>query len=52
MSRSAFPRACQKLENGPGVGKCPTPGTNKTGKYPAVARRGGGGSGQLKLTDA
>ena len=47
------PRACQKLGNGPGVGKCPapgqckickcpTPGTDKAGKCPAVARGGGG----------
>ena len=36
------PRACQKLENGPGVGKFPAPGpckaTDKAGKCPAVAR--------------
>ena len=49
------PRACQKLENGPGVGKCPapgqykickcpTPGTDKAGKCPAVARGGEGGA--------
>ena len=52
---------CQKLGNGPGVGKCPapgqckiykcpTPGTDKAGKYPAVAR--GGGWAQVELTDA
>ena len=45
------PRACQKLGVGkcPGAGqrkifKCPTPGSDKAGKYPAVAR-GGGGAG-------
>ena len=66
MSQSAFfpvkpsvwlysdrkPCACQKLGNGPGVGKCPaeckickcpTPGTDKAGTGPAVARGGGGG---------
>ena len=42
----------------PGSGKfanaqCPTPGTDKEGKCPAVARRGGGGGWtQLELTDA
>ena len=47
------PRACQKLGNGPGVGKCPTPGTDKVGKYPAVAQGGGGfGWAQVELTDA
>ena len=76
MSQSAFfpvkpsvwlysdrkPRACQKLGNGPGVGKCPapgqckickcpTPGTDRAGKCPAVAR-GGGGWAQVQLTDA
>ena len=73
MSQSAFfsvissvwlysdrkPRACQKLGNSPGVGKCPVPGqrkickcttpwTKKAGKCSAVARRrevGGGGGG-------
>ena len=51
------PRACQKLGNGPGVGKCPapgqckickcpTPGTDKAGKCPAVAR-GGGVAGRM-----
>ena len=58
-------RACQKLGNGPGVGKCPapgqfkickcpTPGTYKAGKCPAVARGRGGGErlAQLELTDA
>ena len=50
----------QKLTNGPGVGKCPapgqckickfaTPGTDKAGKCPQVAR---GGWAQLELTDA
>ena len=39
------------------IWKCPTPGTDKAGKYPAVARGGGGGGGggrwaQLELTDA
>ena len=39
----------------PGAGqckicKCPTPGTDKAGKYPAVAR--GGGWAQVELTDA
>ena len=68
MSQSAFclvkpsvllysdrkPRACQKLGNGPGAGKCPAPGQCKIWKYPttgtdmaskcpAVARRGGAG---------
>ena len=49
-------RACQKLANGPGVGKCPvpgqckickcpTPGTDKEGRCPAVAW-GGGGAGR------
>ena len=80
MSQSAFfpvkpsvwlysdrkPRACQKLGNGPGVGKCPAPGqckickcptlgTDKAGKCPAVARGEGGGWGrwaQVELTDA
>ena len=34
-------------------GKCPTPGTDKAGKCPAVARiRGGGGWVQLEFTDA
>ena len=48
------PRACQKLRNSPGVGKCPapgerkicicpTPGTEKAGKCPAAARGGEGG---------
>ena len=47
-------RACQKLGNGPGVGKCldpgqckiykcPYPGTVKAGKCPAVEPGGGGG---------
>ena len=77
MSQSAFfpvkpsvslysdrkPPACQKLGNGPGVGKCPvpgqckickcpTPGTDKAGKCPAVARGGGGDWAQVELTDA
>ena len=51
--------ACQKLGGGPVVGKCPipgqrkicyclTPGTNKAGKCPTIAReRGGGGGGVL-----
>ena len=43
---------CQKLGNGPWVGKCPTPGTNKAGKCPAVAWAGGGGWAQVELTDA
>ena len=59
------PRTCQKLENGPEVGKCPaprqckickcpTPGTDMTGKCPAVAGGGLGGGNlvQLELTDA
>ena len=40
------PRAAQN--------KCPTPGTGKAGKCPAVARWGGGGGGgwaQLELTE-
>ena len=38
------PRAvCQKPGGSPGVGKCPTPGSDKAGKCPAVARGGGGG---------
>ena len=56
------PRECQKLEVGPGVGKCPapgqrkickchTPGTDKAGKCPEVTR-GGGSWAQLELTDA
>ena len=32
--------------------KCPTSGTDKEGKCPAVAWGGGGGWGQVKLTDA
>ena len=51
------PRACQKLGNSPGVGKCPVPGqrkickcptpwTKKAGKCPAVARRREGGGGR------
>ena len=44
-------RACQKLGNGPGVGKCPTPRTDKAVKCPAVAR-GVGGWAQLELIDA
>ena len=51
------PCACQKLGDGPGVGKCPaprqckicqcpTPGTDKVGKCPAVAR-GGLGTGVI-----
>ena len=57
--------ACQKLGNGPGIGKCPapgqckickcpTPGTDKAGKCPAVARarKGGGRWAQVELTDA
>ena len=33
--------------------QCPTPGTDKAGKCPAVARRGGGGGwAQVELTDA
>ena len=51
MSRK--PRACHKLGDGPGVGKCPAPGQykickcstsgiDKAGKCPAVARRGEG----------
>ena len=40
---NARPRAAQS--------KCPTPGTDKVGKYPAVAR-GGGGWAQMELTDA
>ena len=40
----------QKLENGPRVGKCPTPGTVKVGKCPAVAWKGHWA--QLELTDA
>ena len=58
------PRACQKLGNSPGVGKCPAPGqrkickyptpwTKKAGKCPAVARRregrGEGGGGWAQL---
>ena len=54
------PRACQKLGNGPGFGKCPapgqckickclTPGSDKEGKCPAVAR---GSLAQVELTDA
>ena len=59
------PRACQKLGNGPGVGKCTapgqckmckclTPGTDKAGKCPTVARGEGGGVGlaPVELTDA
>ena len=59
------PRACQKLRDFAGVGKCPapgqhkickspTPGTDKAGNCPAVARGGGVGEGwaQLELTDA
>ena len=52
------PRACQKLRNGPGqlkICKCPTLGTDKAGKCPAVARGEGGGWGrwaQVELTDA
>ena len=49
------PRACQKLRNGPGqlkICKCPTLGTDKAGKCPAVARGGGGCWAQLELTDA
>ena len=54
--------ACQKLGGGPVVGKCPipgqrkicyclTPGTNKAGKCPTIARRRGGGVlVQLELT--
>ena len=56
------PRACQKLGNSPGVGKCralgqskickcPILGTDKVGKRPTVVR-GGGGWAQLELTDA
>ena len=41
------PRACQKLGNGPGVGKCPAPGQHKIRKCPAVGRGRGGGSGGL-----
>ena len=52
------PRACEKLGNGPGVGKCPapgrcklcqcpTPGTDKAGKCPAVTRGGGLGAGGM-----
>ena len=33
----------------PGVGKCPTPGTDKTDKCPAVARGGGGGQGAFGI---
>ena len=41
----------------PGAGqckicKCPTPGTDKAGKCPAVARGGGGCWAQVELTDA
>ena len=32
-----------KAREWPGVGKCPTPGTDKVGKCPAVAWGGGGG---------
>ena len=54
------PYACQKLGDGPGVGKCPaprqckicqypTPGTDKVGKCPAVPR--GGGAGRAGVID-
>ena len=40
------PRAVQHLQ-------MPNPGTDKAGKCPAVARRGGGGDwAQVELTDA
>ena len=50
--------ACQKLGGGPVVDKCPipgqrkicyclTPGTNKAGKCPTIARRRGRGGGVL-----
>ena len=47
------PRACQKLGNCPGqckTCKFPTPGTDKAGKCPVVARRGGGlGAGGITI---
>ena len=42
------PRARQKLSvrpEQPKICKCPTPGTNRANKCPAVARGGGGGGG-------
>ena len=56
-------RACQKLWNGPGVGKWPAPGQCKISQMPTprdwqggqMPRRslgGGGGWAQLELTDA
>ena len=39
------PRAVQHLQ-------MPNPGTDKAGKCPAVARRGGGDWAQVELTDA
>ena len=42
-----------KAREWPGVGKCPTPGTDKVGKCPAVVWGGGGwGWAQVELTDA
>ena len=52
--------ACQKLGGGPVVGKCPipgqrkicyclTPGTNKAGKCPTIARERGGGGVLVQL---
>ena len=54
---------CQKLGNGPGVGKRPAPGqckickrpipgTDKAGKCLAVAGGGGGCGAQVELIDA
>ena len=42
---NARPRAVQHLQ-------MPNPGTDKAGKCPAVARRGGGDWAQVELTDA